>query len=254
VAAAAARPLAAPVPAVRAADEPRAVEIDSILARLEPPPNPAATLPPGTPLKAIPRPERREPAGPDGNLLGTLDALMAEVRALRRSQEEILELLKARRAPRPGDGMTDPLGEPGEDEPFPVPPPPVRSGRRKTVLVIDDDDADRAHLVEVLERADIPVRVAADGSAGLAAIAQEKPDIIVLELDVGGVMSGKDVVNMIKATMEWIDIPIVLYTRVPVASQREARTVHGADDVVPKDAPSAAEALVAKVVTLFRKR
>src|SRR6185503_4654163 len=130
-------------------------------------PNPAATLPPGTPLKAIPRPERREPAGLDGNLLGTLDALMSEVRALRRSQEEILELLKARPAPRPGGALTDPFGEPGEEEPFPEPPPPVRSGRRKTVLVIDDDDAGRAHLMEVLERADIPVRVAPDGSAGL---------------------------------------------------------------------------------------
>ena len=26
-------------------------------------------------------------------------------------------------------------------------------------------------------------------------------------------MAGKDVINMIKATMEWVDIPIVLYTR-----------------------------------------
>ena len=37
-------------------------------------------------------------------------------------------------------------------------------------------------------------------------------------------MPGKDVVNVIKATMEWVDVPIVLYTRIPIESQKEART------------------------------
>jgi hypothetical protein len=69
----------------------------------------------------------------------------------------------------------------------------------------------------------------------------------------GGSMAGKDVVNMIKATMEWVDIPIILYTRTPVASQQEARTVHGADDVVPKG-PGSAEALVSHVIAHFRHR
>jgi hypothetical protein len=50
-----------------------------------------------------------------------------------------------------------------------------------------------------------------------------------------------------------VDIPIVLYTRLPVANQKEARTVHGADEFVPKDSPNPTEALVAKVITLFRK-
>ena len=36
-------------------------------------------------------------------------------------------------------------------------------------------------------------------------------------------MAGKDVVNMIKATMEWVDIPIVLYTRAAIANQKDAR-------------------------------
>ena len=56
--------------------------------------------------------------------------------------------------------------------------------------------------------------------------------MIVLELGLGGDMAGKDVINMIKATMEWVDIPIVLWTREPVQSQKEARQIHGADEVV----------------------
>ena len=53
------------------------------------------------------------------------------------------------------------------------------------------------------------------------------------------------------AVMQWIDVPIVLYTRAPITSQREARTVHGADDFVSKqDGP---EPVLARVVTQFRR-
>ena len=102
-----------------------------------------------------------------------------------------------------------------------------------------------------LERAAVPVRAFADGQAGLQAIAAEKPDVIALELDLLGPMAGKDVINMIKATMEWVDIPLVLYTRAAVESQSEARTVHGADEFVLKTAGPAA--LVARCIALFRK-
>jgi DNA-binding response OmpR family regulator len=95
------------------------------------------------------------------------------------------------------------------------------------------------------------VRAFPDGNAAVTAIAEEKPDVIVLELALAGSMEGRDVINMIKATMEWVDIPIVLWTREPVENQREARQVHGADEIVPKS--SGAAALVARIITLFRR-
>jgi len=96
------------------------------------------------------------------------------------------------------------------------------------------------------------VRAVSDGNAALAAIASEKPDVIVLELDVAGAMSGRDVINMIKATMEWVDIPIVLYTRSAISSQKEARQIHGGDEYVAKG-PGSTEALVARVISVFQK-
>ena len=45
--------------------------------------------------------------------------------------------------------------------------------------------------------------------------------------------------------------PIILWTREPVASQKEARQIHGADEVVPKSGGAAA--LVARVITVFRR-
>ena len=97
----------------------------------------------------------------------------------------------------------------------------------------------------------MPVRAVADGNAGIQAIAAEKPDVIAMELGIGGSMAAKDVINMIKATMEWVDIPIILYTRLPVESQKEARTLHGADDLVLKR--SGPPTLVSHVIAAFRR-
>ena len=119
------------------------------------------------------------------------------------------------------------------------------------MLVIDDDPKTREASVLELQAADVPVSAFPDGQSAFEAMAKEKPDVIALELDLEGTLAGKDVINMIKATMEWVDIPIILYTRAAVESQRDARQVHGADDVVLKRSGPAA--LVSKVVALFRR-
>jgi DNA-binding response OmpR family regulator len=97
----------------------------------------------------------------------------------------------------------------------------------------------------------VPVQVATEGNAALKLIAEEKPDVIALELALEGDMAGKDLINLIKATMEWVDIPIILWTSAPVKTQKEARVVHGADEVVQKESGPAA--LVTRVITAFRK-
>ena len=116
---------------------------------------------------------------------------------------------------------------------------------------MDDDPQTREAAVAELLSADVPVRACDEGNAALAAIAEEKPDVIALEIGLGGEMGGKDLVNMIKATMEWVDIPIVLWTREAVSGQREARQIHGADEVVLKSGGPAA--LAARVITVFRR-
>jgi CheY-like chemotaxis protein len=185
-------------------------------------------------------PSSRESDGP-----ATLDTILAELRALRSSQNELLRLIRLQAGLEAGES-----GEGFEDE-TPSLLPPVRSRQRKTLLLIDDDKQTRETSLAELQAAEIPARAFADGRAALEHMAKEKPDVIALELELGGPISGKDVINMIKATMEWVDIPIILYTRAPVESQREARQVHGADDIVLKHSGPAA--LVSKVVALFRR-
>lgn len=202
--------------------------------------DPAATLPPATPLKPIPRPG--EPAA-------SLELVLAEIRAVRRTQEDLLAVLRAR--PEPAAEMPS-ESYPEERPAAPSRTPVLRAQRRKTALLIDDDDQTRKVVLEALEVAQVPARAVRDGATGLEAIAAEKPDVIVLELDVGGEMAGKDAINMIKATMEWVDIPIILHTRLPIESQKEARTIHGADELVLK-APGSSEVLVQRVIQLFRR-
>jgi CheY-like chemotaxis protein len=240
-------------------------DVDSLLARADThtptaPFNPNATLPPGTPRPRIPRPG--EPGAPDGPPLPaelpplpiapvSLEAVIHELKGIRAVQEQILGLLKD----RPPAAAEAPAAEPEEEAAVATAVPavaPVRSRRRKTVLLIDDDPISRSAAVAALEHAQVPVRTAADGQSGLAALAAERSDVVVIELAMRGSMGGKDVINMIKATMEWVDIPLVLYTRQAVVSQKEARIEHGADEFVLKGA-GGPESLVAKVILQFRK-
>jgi CheY-like chemotaxis protein/predicted RNA-binding Zn-ribbon protein involved in translation (DUF1610 family) len=182
----------------------------------------------------------------------TLEMLLHEIQAVRETQQAILAALGAQaRASSPEPFATPATGIPAADASALPALSQIRAQGRKSAVLVDDDSKTREAATAELERADIPVRAFADGNKALSAIAQEKPDVIVLELAVGGAMAGKDLVNMIKATMEWVDIPVVLWTRENVSNQREARQIHGADEVVAKS--QGAAALVARVITLFRR-
>jgi CheY-like chemotaxis protein len=225
--------------------------------RPAPAPKPPAPVPGPSLVKtspvAVPAAAPAPLRGPSPDPAATLDAVLQEIRALREGQEEVLELLRRPAAGGAGRGFAEDssFAALGEERPAPA-APAVRSRRRKTVLLIDDDPQALAAAVEALGRAEVPVRTATEGNASLAMIAEEKPDVIVMELGLTGSMAGKDVINMIKATMEWVDVPIVLYTRMPIESQREARQIHGADEYVLKG-PGSADAMVARVIAIFRK-
>jgi CheY-like chemotaxis protein len=195
---------------------------------------------------------------------GDLQALSAELREVRAMQAEILQLqariLTALEAWQPSPRPEPEAGaawheQPSTDAPEPqaVPHLPRVRHRRKSVLLVDDDPEWMETTAAALERAQVPVRRATTGQAALEAIAAEKPDVLVLELALGEPMPGRDLVNMVKATMEWVDVPVVLHTRVPIASSKEARTLHGADDFVIKG-PASAQALVNHVIQLFQRK
>lgn len=200
-------------------------------------------LPAPAAVRTVPGASGAAPSAELVSLEKAVAGLIDEIRSLREGQERLADAVSQLAQSRTATpGMAD-GPEPVADL--------IRARNRKTVLLIDDDPQTRAAALAELEQAEIPVRSVDDGNAAVAAIAEEKPDVIVLELGMGGDMGGKDVVNMIKATMEWVDIPIVLWTRESVPNQKEARLVHGADEIVPKSSGPAA--LLGRVVSLFRR-
>jgi len=190
--------------------------------------DPSATLRPGAPAPRVQR-----PGG------GTaIDVVLAEIRTIRRTQEEILALLRSR--PARADEPTAAEGA----------APPPRRPRGRYVLLVDDDGDTAAAATAALEAGSMDVKRVKNGNECLAAIGVRKPDVIVLEAAIGAPMSGKDVVNMIKATMEWVDIPIVVFTRADLGEEEAALQEYSADAIVGK-APGAELELAQQVGALL---
>jgi CheY-like chemotaxis protein len=67
-----------------------------------------------------------------------------------------------------------------------------------TILVVDDMPDTRRLMRRVLERASLAVIEAEDGTAGLAAIREHRPDAVVLDLRMPG-LSGFEVARAVRA-------------------------------------------------------
>ena len=74
----------------------------------------------------------------------------------------------------------------------------ARRGARHSILVIDDDPDVRGFIAATLEEQGYRVRQAADGREGLAKLAREKPDLVVLDFIMPG-LSGAEVASRILA-------------------------------------------------------
>jgi CheY-like chemotaxis protein len=234
-----------------------------------PPPAPAAAAAapaaaPPAPLKA-PAAPAPPPAAPtplafaapaEAPAAASLAQVLAELRAVRQTQQEILALLRGRPAASPVPASLPPQSVPGfgvtgfeasaeDPDPDPRPrPAPARSRRR--VILLDDEPATRGAATEALRGRGLEVVSTETGKQAITAIGESKPDAIVMEIGIEGDMPGRDFVNIVKATMDWVDIPLVLFTRVPVADEEEARTLHGADLYVQKG-PGAEAALAERL-------
>jgi signal transduction histidine kinase/CheY-like chemotaxis protein len=105
---------------------------------------------------------------------------------------------------------------------------PVAS--RDSILVIDDEAAQRELMTRFLERRGYTVQVAADGRTGLEIARSVKPRVILLDVMMPE-MDGWSVLAMLKQDPETADIPVVMVSFVadPVISE-----TMGAMDALPK--------------------
>ncbi|MFW2365498.1 MAG: response regulator [Desulforhopalus sp.] len=84
---------------------------------------------------------------------------------------------------------------------------------KKNILLVDDDPDFVEAVRVIVESGGYGVRVAYDGKEGLEAVAEEKPDLIVLDVMMP-VMNGHEACAALKKDPETAKIPIILLTAV----------------------------------------
>jgi two-component system alkaline phosphatase synthesis response regulator PhoP len=103
---------------------------------------------------------------------------------------------------------------------------------KKKILLIDDDP-DFVQAVQVIvESGGYEVRVAYDGKEGLEAVAEEKPDLIVLDVMMP-VMNGHEACAELKSDPETAGIPIILLTAV---AERVTTSTYSHRDMLESEA------------------
>ena len=115
------------------------------------------------------------------------------------------------------------------------------------VVVIDDEDAICRALRINLTARDYEVATAADGAAGLAAIARERPDVVILDLGLPD-MDGVDVISGVRG---WTATPIIVLSAREQEAAKVAALDAGADDYVTK--PFGMDELLARLRAAVRR-
>ncbi|HYG88308.1 MAG TPA: response regulator transcription factor [Azospirillum sp.] len=105
---------------------------------------------------------------------------------------------------------------------------------RKRILCIEDDPGTRELLVEELEEAGFEVDAYGDGAAGLAAIVERRPDLILCDLDLPG-LTGFDILASIpQAGAQIRAIPFVFLTAYGQRENLIAARRLGCDEYIVK--------------------
>jgi two-component system, OmpR family, response regulator len=124
-----------------------------------------------------------------------------------------------------------------------------RNNRRmaKTVLIADDDPHIREVLAFALEKAGLASCAVEDGEAALAAAAHQRPDLIILDINMPK-MDGLEVCRRLRAEG---DIPILFLSSRDDEIDRVLGIELGADDYVVK--PFSPREVVARVMAILRR-
>jgi CheY-like chemotaxis protein len=109
--------------------------------------------------------------------------------------------------------------------------------RRKRLLLVEDDEAERKGVAELLGSADIEITTAETGEAALALLRETPVDCMVLDLKLPD-MSGFEVLENIRDDAALCDVPVVVFTGRELSADEDARLRTMARSVVVKGVES----------------
>ena len=207
---------------------------DSLLARIERV-DASATLPPGLQSKQAIKDAGYGPAAgaPKSDALAglkdILQSIQKDMATLKQNHQDLAAVVAKLESPK-----TSAAGAAPASAATAAARPKASPAGPRSMLIVDDDKAGAEELKKACEKLGFAPVVVDAVRAALDAMGRERPVVLVLEPLLAGELSGKDLVNYVKSTMEWIEIPILLHTRAEVANHEQARTDFGADDYVIK--------------------
>jgi two-component system cell cycle response regulator DivK len=114
----------------------------------------------------------------------------------------------------------------------------------KRILVVEDQEDNRRIVRDLLTATDFEVIEAEDGEQALAAVAKQRPDLILMDIQLP-VLDGYEATRRIKADQSLCSIPIIAVTSYALSGDEEKARAAGCDDFVPK--PYSPRQLLAKI-------
>ena len=103
----------------------------------------------------------------------------------------------------------------------------------KRILVVEDDADNRRIVAKVLSGEGYEVIEVATGAEAVAAVHQQRPDLIIMDLALPGI-DGWEASRRIKAAPDSADIPIIALTAFAMRGDEERARAAGCDAYVPK--------------------
>src|SRR5271170_7258056 len=120
----------------------------------------------------------------------------------------------------------------------------------KQILVVEDEKPIREMIAFGLRRAGFEVREAEDSRAARAALADQRPDLILMDWMLPDT-SGLELTRSLKRERDTRDLPIIMLTARAAEADKVAGLDGGADDYLTK--PFSPRELLARVNALLRR-
>ena len=119
----------------------------------------------------------------------------------------------------------------------------------RRIVIVDDDVLIRETVRLSLEHAGFGVTVVSDPSSALAVIRAEKPDLVVLDMYMGGI-DGREIARGLKSDPATAKLPVVFFTGSNEAVDVVTGFDAGAVEYIAK--PIDGEVLVAKIRSILK--
>jgi HAMP domain-containing protein/CheY-like chemotaxis protein/signal transduction histidine kinase len=111
------------------------------------------------------------------------------------------------------------------------------SPRRKRLLLVEDNEAERLGVTNLLGHDDIEIVTAETGKEALSILSTEPCDCVVLDLKLPD-MSGFEVLERMKADEELSDVPVIVFTGRELSAEEDAQLHTMARSIVVKGVES----------------